>query len=217
MKKKRAGIVRFRFAPLWFALLGFALLRIARLWMVQMRIVRMRTVTMRMLTFICLCFFLLGAASLPAGKLPGDHWELLTVAYPPDRDISVVLGGAEKTLTTKGICKVKWQNGSASIEIKVENLPAASEIDWAGRRYVLWAIDSEKRSVNLGPVPLNKKNAKWKVQAPFRVFGLLVTAEQNPSAEAPSGAVVMESLLPTDPRLVLPVFRVDVPLVPGQS
>ncbi len=207
MKKKRAGIARFRIAPLWFALLRVA----------SLRIVQMRMVPMRMLLFVFLCFFLLGAASLPAGKLPGDHWELLTVAYPPDRDVSVVLGGAEKTLTTKGICKVKWQNGSASLEIKVENLPAASEIDWAGRQYILWAIDSEKRSVNLGPVPLNKKDAKWKVQAPFRVFGLLVTAEQNPSAEAPSGAVVLESLLPTDPRLVLPVLRVDVALVPPQG
>ena len=174
-------------------------------------------VHMRTLIFVYLCFSLLGAASLPAGKLPGGHWELLTVAYPPDRDVLVALGGTEKTLTTKGICKVKWQNGSASLEIKVKDLPAASEINWAGRRYVLWAIDSAKRSVNLGPLPLNKKNATWKAQAPFRVFGLLVTAEQNPSAEAPSGAVVMESLLPTDPSLVVPVFRVDVALVPAQS
>ena len=188
-----------------------------RVGIVYFSIVPVGRVQLRMLAFVCLCFFLLAAGTLTAGKLPGDHWELLTVAYPPDRDVSVVLAGAEKTLTTKGICKVKWQNGSASMEIKVENLPAASEIDWAGRRYVLWAIDSEKRTVNLGPLPLNKKNAKWKTQAPFRVFGLLVTAEQNPSAEAPSGAVVMESLLPTDPKLVLPVFRVDVALVPAQS
>jgi len=192
IKKERAGSVRFSIVPV-------------------------ERVHRRLLAFVCLCFFLLGAASLPAGKLPGDHWELLTVAYPPDRDVSVVLGGAEKTLTSKGICKVKWQNGSASMEIKVENLPAASELGWAGRRYVLWAIDSEKRSVNLGPLPLNKKNAKWKTQAPFRVFGLLVTAEQNPSAEAPSGAVALESLLPTDRNLVLPVFRVDVALVPPQG
>ena len=202
MKKERSGIVRFRFAPLWIA---------------SLRFVQMRMILVRMMIFVFLCFYLMGSASLPAGKLPGDHWELLTVAYPPDRDVSVVLGGAEKTLTTKGICKVKWQNGSASMEIKVENLPAAGEIAWAGRQYVLWAIDSEKRSVNLGPLPLNKKNAKWKVKAPFRVFGLLVTAEQNPSAEAPSGAVVLESLLPTDPRLVLPVLRVDVALVPPQG
>ena len=56
------------------------------------------------------------------------------------------------------------------------------------RQYVLWVIDSEKRSVRLGPVPLNKRKAKWKVQVPFRVFGLLVTAEENPQAEAPSPA-----------------------------
>ena len=172
---------------------------------------------LRFVTVVCLCFALLGAARLPAGKLPGNHWELLAVAYPPDRDVSVVLGGAERTLTSKGICKVKWQDGSASMEIEVEDLPAPSEIEWGGRQYVLWAIDSEKRSVNLGTVPLNKQDAKWKVQVSSRVFGLLVTAEENPQAEAPSGAVVMESLLPTDPRLVIPVFRLDVALNPPQS
>lgn len=171
----------------------------------------------RILLFVCLCFFLLPAVRLPAGQLPGHHWEVLTIVYPPERDIVVVLGGAEKTLTSKGICKVKWRKDAATLGIEIKNLPSTAEIGWAGRQYVLWAVDRDKRAVNLGLVPARGKDPRWEVQSPFRIFGLLVTAEENPKATAPSAAVALESLLPTDPELVVPVYRVDVALVPPKS
>lgn len=164
-----------------------------------------------------LLFFLLGLPCLRAGELPDHHWEVLAVAYPPDRTVSVVLGGAARTLTSRGICEVKWRNSAATVAVEVENLPSPQEIGWAGRQYVLWAIDSEKRVLNLGLVPLQKKEAKWKLQVPFRTFGLLVTAEKNPQAEAPSAAVALESLLPKDPSLVVPVLRVEVALANSQG
>jgi len=165
----------------------------------------------------CLCGFLLLSARAGAGQLPDQQWELLAIAYPPDRTVSVILGGAEKTLTSRGICEVKWQDKAAAMEIQIENLPSAQELGWPGQQYVLWAIDPEKRAVNLGLVPLSKKNAKWKVQVPIRVFGLLVTAEKNPKAEAPSTAVVLESLLPSDRYLVVPVMRLPIALAPLQG
>ncbi|MBI2819799.1 MAG: hypothetical protein HYX73_07455, partial [Acidobacteria bacterium] len=64
------------------------------------------------------------------------------------------------------------------------------------------------------PVPTNGSKAEWTVQVPFRIFGLLVTAEKNSQAANPSTAVALESHLPTDPRLVVPVFRVDISLSP---
>ena len=167
--------------------------------------------------FVCLWFFLLPAARLPAGQLPDNHWEVLTIVYPPDRDLLVALGGAEKTLTSKGTCKVKWRKDAAALEIVIRNLPSVGEVGWAGRQYVLWAVDREKRTLNLGLVPVRGKDAKWELQAPFRVFGLLVTAEQDPKATAPSAAVAIESLLPTNPDLVVPVYRVDLALVPPKS
>ncbi|MGH9786486.1 MAG: hypothetical protein ACRD88_20135 [Terriglobia bacterium] len=157
------------------------------------------------------------AAALSAGVLPNNQWELLAVAYPPDRDVSVTLGGAEKTLTSRGLCKVKWQNDAASMEIAIENLPSAQEAGWPGRQYILWAIDEEKRMLNLGPVSLSGRNAKWNVRVPVRVFALLVTAEQDPQAKTPSTAVVLESLLPTDRYLVVPVKRISVNLIPIQG
>jgi hypothetical protein len=157
------------------------------------------------------------AAALSAGVLPNNQWELFAVAYPPDRDVSVSLGGGEKTVTSRGLCKVKWQNDAASMEIVIENLPSAQEVGWPGRQYILWAIDEEKRPLNLGPVPLSGRDAKWKLRAPVRVFGLLVTAEQDPQAKIPSTAVALESLLPTDRYLVVPVKRISVSLNPIQG
>lgn len=156
-------------------------------------------------------------ALLPAGRLLGERvseneWNLLAVAYPPDREVSVVLGGAEKTLTAKGRFKVKWQGNAAALELEVEGLRSPTENGWTGQQYILWAVDEEKRAVNLGPVPLRGDGAQWRVQVPFRVLGLLVTSENNPQADGPSNSVVLESLLPSDPRLVVPVFRVRLKL-----
>jgi hypothetical protein len=157
---------------------------------------------------------LLAPASLWSGRKTAQGWELFAVAYPDDREVTVVLGGGEKTLAAKGLCKVRWENNVAALEVTVENLPAPAEAGWTGAQYVLWAIDSEKKTVNLGLVPLSGDEAKWKAQAPFRIFGLLITAESNPQAAAPGSAVAVESLLPTDTRLVLPVFRVPLTFTP---
>jgi hypothetical protein len=149
-----------------------------------------------------------------AGRKAPQGWEVFAIAYPDDRDVTVVLGGGEKTLAAKGAVKVRWRENAASLELKVEGLPAPSTAGLSGQTYVLWAIDSEKRVVNLGAVPLHSDEAEWKAQAPFRIFGLLITAEQNPQAAAPSSAIAMESLLPTNSTLVLPVFRVPVTSAP---
>ena len=153
-------------------------------------------------------------ASATAGRKTPQGWEVFAVAYPDDRDVTVLLGGAEKTLASRGHAKVRWRDNAAMLELEVENLPAPAELGLSASQYILWAIDSEKRIVNLGPVPLNSKDDKWRAQAPFRIFGLLITDEQNAQAAAPSSAVVVESLLPTDPKLVVPVFRVPLNFTP---
>ena len=157
---------------------------------------------------------LLSPGSLRAERQSGQGWELLAVAYPADREVVVELGGAARTLAAKGLAKVKWHDKAAAMELEIEGLPAPAEAGFAGTQYVLWAVDNDKRAVNLGLVPGSGKQAKWKLQGPFRIFGLLVTAEKNPQASAPSNDVALESLLPTDPNLVVPVFRVDLQLAP---
>lgn len=169
------------------------------------------------LQFFTLLFLLLCQGTLAAGELPGNRWDLLAVAYPPDRGISVGLGGTAKTLTSRGVCRVKWGKDAASVDIEIKGLPSPDEAGWAGRHYILWAIDKDKRTMNLGVVPVKGKDAKWSVEVPFRIFGLLVTAETNPKGTAPTTAVAMESLLPTDTDLIIPVFRIEVPLTSGKG
>lgn len=172
---------------------------------------------MKTKVLLCLGLLLTVCGVLAAGSLPNNQWQLLVIAYPPGRDVSVTLGGGERTLTAKGLCKVKYENDGARAEIEIQSLPSAESIGWPGTQYVLWAIDDEKRATNLGPVPLSGDGAKWNLQLPLRVFGLLVTAEKSAQATAPSSAVVLESLLPTDRYLVVPVFRVNVDLAPPQG
>src|SRR3990172_5611846 len=72
------------------------------------------------LTFL-LFWFLLAAPS-PAGQLPGNRWDLLAIVYPPDLNLLVELGGGEKTLRSKGTCKVRAKKEAASVDIEVKDL-----------------------------------------------------------------------------------------------
>ena len=143
----------------------------------------------------------------------GDYgWQVLAVSFPADRTIEVGLGGGEKTLTARGTSQVKWHDNAAIMYLSIENLQTPTDLGWSGAQYVLWAVDPDLRVVNLGLVPMKGTRARWKVQVPFRVFGLLVTAEKDPKAPAPGRNVAMESRLPTDPDLVVPIFRVALGL-----
>src|SRR5579864_6797767 len=113
----------------------------------------------RILAVVWLCSVLLPTTALVAGPLPGNHWEVLTVVYPPGQTVFANLGGAEKTLTAKGICRVKYRQEAALLDIEIKNLPSTTESGWTGRQYVLWAVDREKRTLNMGLVPSRGKDA----------------------------------------------------------
>lgn len=164
---------------------------------------------MAMLTLLAL------AATAPLAwgeRASATAWKLLAVAYPDARDVDISIGGSEKALTARGKAKIKWREGAAVVEMEADQVPSPAEIGRNGGQLVLWAIDHEKKAVNLGTVKLDGKRVKASVKAPFRIFGLLVTAESDANAKSPSSAVALESRLPLNPNLVLPVFRVEIPL-----
>jgi hypothetical protein len=164
---------------------------------------------------VCCLVMTLGilAASVARGERAGANaWRLLAVAYPDARDVDVTLGGSERALTARGLAKIKWREGAAAVDITADQVPSPGDIGKNGGQLVLWAIDQDKKIVNLGALQLNGKKLKAKAQAPFRIFGLLITAESDAAAKTPSSAVALESRLPVDPNLVLPVFRIEVPL-----
>jgi len=159
-----------------------------------------------------LALLALGPGTASGERNGATSWRLLTVAYPDARDVDVSLGGSERALTARGLLRVKWRDNQASVELEADQMPAAAELGVAGGQYVLWAVSQEKQIVSLGPLPLSGKKIKSRAQVPFRIFGLMVTAESDPQAKSPSGAVALESRLPLNPNLVLPVFRIEVPL-----
>ena len=168
----------------------------------------------RFCSLVFFLVFILGllANSSARGERAGANvWRLLAVAYPDARDIDVTIGGSERALTARGLAKVKWRDGAATIEMTADRVPSPQEIGKGGQ-LVLWAVDQDKKVVNLGVVQLNGKKLKASAKAPFRIFGLLVTAESDIAAKSPSSSVALESRLPVDPNLVLPVFRVELPL-----
>src|SRR5260370_41993353 len=79
--------------------------------------------------------FLLPAVRLDAGRLPGGHWEVLTIVYPPDRNIVISLGGVDKTLLAKGTCRVKWQKEMATLALEMKDLPSAAEAGFPRLQY----------------------------------------------------------------------------------
>src|SRR5688572_23367809 len=87
----------------------------------------------------CVTASLLTPVQLRGGRKTAQGWEVFAIAYPDDRDVTVVLGGGEKTLTAKGLCTVRWRENAASLELEVESLPPPAQAGWSGAQYVLWA------------------------------------------------------------------------------
>lgn len=165
-----------------------------------------------MLCLVVVAFGMFAGPPARGERAGANAWRLLAIAYPDARDVDVAIGGSERALTARGIAKIKWRDGAAAVEMTADRVPSPGEIGKNGGQLVLWAVDQDKKTVNLGAVQVSGKKLKVSAKAPFRIFGLLVTAESDAAAKAPSSSVALESRLPTDPNLVLPVFRVEVPL-----
>jgi hypothetical protein len=161
---------------------------------------------------ISLIMLAIGGSAAWAERAGANAWRLLVVGYPDARDVDVRIGGSEKALKARGLARIKWRDGQASVQMEANDVPSPAELGKNGGQLVLWAVDQDRKIVNLGVVQQSGKKLKVKVSVPLRIFGLLLTAESDASAKAPGSIVALESRLPTNPDLVLPVFRVEVPL-----
>src|SRR5262245_9914739 len=109
----------------------------------------------RLCGLVCSLVIILGILANPSarGERAGANvWRLLAVAYPDARDIDVTIGGSERALTARGLAKVKWRDGAAAIEMTADRVPSPEELGKRGGQLVLWAIDQDKKVVNLGAV-----------------------------------------------------------------
>jgi outer membrane protein OmpA-like peptidoglycan-associated protein len=105
--------------------------------------------------------------------------------------------GTELMPKAKGTAKVDSHLGRTAIKIDVEDLDSPQKFGKEYLTYVLWAIDPQGRTQNLGEIVLDG-GREIQVTTPFQAFGMIVTAEPYFAVTRPSDLVVMENVIRKD-------------------
>jgi outer membrane protein OmpA-like peptidoglycan-associated protein len=95
-----------------------------------------------------------------------------------------------------GRAKVDGKEGRLAVSVDVQHLSPARKFGGQYLTYVLWAITTEGRAVNLGEiVPDNSGKTKIDVTTDLQAFGLIITAEPYFAVTRPSDLVVAENII----------------------
>jgi outer membrane protein OmpA-like peptidoglycan-associated protein len=138
-----------------------------------------------------------GHAQEPVGevlKVSRDE-PLLLVGYEPGRTASIAFRGTEQLIVAKGSARVKIERGAAQIDARFQDLLEPVIFGPEYTSFVLWAITSNGRVMNLGEVVIRGNRGEVKTSVPLQAFSLMVTAEPYPTISIPSNVVVLENLL----------------------
>jgi hypothetical protein len=86
------------------------------------------------------------------------------------------------------------KNGNTKVEIEVEHLAPPENLSPPRSAYVVWFQERGAEAVNQGSLRPNKDlKANFKSVTPLKTFDILVSAESDPSAKAPSGSDVFRA------------------------
>jgi outer membrane protein OmpA-like peptidoglycan-associated protein len=99
-----------------------------------------------------------------------------------------------------GDAKVTGHTGRMAIDASLHHLEPARTFGPQYLTYVLWAITTEGRAVNLGEVVPDGGNARVQLTSGLQEFGLIVTAEPYFAVTRPSDLVVAENIVRTDTK-----------------
>ena len=95
-----------------------------------------------------------------------------------------------------GRAKVDGKEGRLAVSVDVQHLGPATKFGGQYLTYVLWAITTEGRAVNLGElVPDGSGKSKIDVTTDLQAFGMIVTAEPYFAVTRPSDLVVAENII----------------------
>jgi outer membrane protein OmpA-like peptidoglycan-associated protein len=109
--------------------------------------------------------------------------------------------GTDLMPEVSGHAKIDGKVGRLAIGVELKNLRPATTLGGQYLTYVLWAITTEGRAVNLGEV-LPGENGKEKIDVTtdLQAFGLIVTAEPYYSVTHPSNMVVADNYVKQDTK-----------------
>ena len=124
----------------------------------------------------------------------------VAVTYPLDETVTVKFRGTTLLPRLKGEAKVRRAGRRGTrVELKVDDLPRASELGGIYTTYILWAISPDGHVDSLGEIKRSGSSfidSKLDVTTPLQTFALIVTAEPHFLMKVPSRMVVMENLPP---------------------
>ena len=101
--------------------------------------------------------------------------------------------GSSLALKASGDAKVEFQDGRASVDASVSQLPDP----WTFgpfSTYVLWAVTADGRANNIGSIELRNGRGLLETTTPLSQFALIMSAEPHFAVTAPSKYVVLRNL-----------------------
>jgi hypothetical protein len=114
----------------------------------------------------------------------------------PSGDTKADIVGTSLSPEARGVARIQQNQNHFEIEAEFDSLQSATRFGPEYLTYVLWAITSEGRVMNLGEVVLNGEKSKLNVTTALPNFALVVTAEPYFAVSQPSEIVVMENVFP---------------------
>ena len=103
--------------------------------------------------------------------------------------------GTELMQGATGEARVDSKSNRMEIEVRFQGLEQATKFGLEYLTYVLWAVSSQGRAVNLGEVVVKNGNAQVKAICDMQTFGMIVTAEPYFAVTQPGNMVVLENIL----------------------
>lgn len=124
----------------------------------------------------------------------------------PSPETEVDFAGTALMPKAHGTAKVESARGGFKIEVHMEGLNPASQVDPAYLTYVLWAIPlNQKTPQNMGELVLEGEDSTLTSFTNFATFAMIVTAEPYFAVKRPSPMLILQNVLrgPADDPNVL--------------
>lgn len=103
--------------------------------------------------------------------------------------------GTELMQGAIGEARVDSKSNRMEIEAKFQGFEDATKFGLEYLTYVLWAVSSQGRAVNLGELALKNGSGQVKAITDMQTFGMIVTAEPYFAVTQPGNMVVLENVL----------------------
>jgi outer membrane protein OmpA-like peptidoglycan-associated protein len=103
--------------------------------------------------------------------------------------------GTDLMQQCSGEARVESKSNRMEVNASFENLEEATKFGLEYLTYVLWAVSSQGRAVNMGEIALKDGKGQVKAITDMQTFGMVVTAEPYFAVTQPSNIVVLENIL----------------------